>query len=175
MPGSALVGASAVSFGVARQLEIFQRGSAVPVAPEELERRARETLSREAFGFLSGGAGAEDTMRANLEGFRRWRIVPRMLRDVASRDWRTTLLGTPLPAPVMLAPLGVQGILHPDGELATARAAAALGVPVILSSASSVPLEDVAAAMGDAPRWFQLYWSSDPDVAASFLSRAGHA
>ena len=175
MPGSSVVGASAVSFGVGRQLEIFQRGSSVPVAPEELERRAREALSREAFGYLSGGAGAEDTMRANLEGFRRWRIEPRVLRDLSSRDWRTTLLDTPLPAPVMLAPLGVQGILHPDGELATARAAAALGVPVILSSASSVPLEDVAAAMGDAPRWFQLYWSSDPDVAASFLSRAGHA
>jgi isopentenyl diphosphate isomerase/L-lactate dehydrogenase-like FMN-dependent dehydrogenase len=175
MPASSVAGTPALSFGVARQLEIFQRGSAVPVAPEELERRARETLSREAFGFLSGGAGAEDTMRANLEGFRRWRIVPRMLRDVASRDWRTTLLGTPLPAPVMLAPLGVQGILHPDGELATARAAAALGVPLILSGVSSVPLEDVAAAMGDAPRWFQLYWSSDPDVAASFLARAGRA
>ena len=125
------------SFSVARQLEIYGRGSAVPVAPEELERRAREALSREAFGYLSGGAGAEDTMRANLEGFRRWRIEPRMLRDVSCRDWRTTLLDTPLPAPVMLAPLGVQGIMHPDGELGTARAAASLGIPVILSSASS--------------------------------------
>jgi lactate 2-monooxygenase len=163
------------SFSVARQLEIYQRGSAVPVAPEELERRAREALSREAFGYLSGGAGAEDTMRANLDGFRRWRIEPRVLRDLSSRSWHTTLLGTPLPAPVLLAPLGVQGILHPDGELATARAAAALGVPIVLSSASSVPLEDVAVVMGDAARWFQLYWSSDPDVAASFLTRAGRA
>jgi isopentenyl diphosphate isomerase/L-lactate dehydrogenase-like FMN-dependent dehydrogenase len=98
-----------------------------------------------------------------------------MLRDVSCRDWRTTLLDTPLPAPGMLAPLGVQGIMHPDGELGTARAAASLGIPVILSSASSVPLEEVAAAMGDAPRWFQLYWSSDADVAASFLARAGRA
>jgi lactate 2-monooxygenase len=163
------------SFSVARQLEIYERGSVVPVAPEELERRAREALSREAFGYLSGGAGAEDTMRANLEGFRRWRIEPRMLRDVSCRDWRSTLLDTPLPAPVMLAPLGVQGIMHPDGELGTARAAATLGIPVILSSASSVPLEEVAATMGDAPRWFQLYWSSDADVAASFLARAGRA
>ena len=147
----------------------------MPVAPEELERRAREALSREAFGYLSGGAGAEDTMRANLDGFRRWRIEPRVLRDLSSRNWHTTLLGTPLPAPVLLAPLGVQGILHPDGELATARAAALLGVPIVLSSASSVPLEDVAVVMGDAPRWFQLYWSSDPDVAGSFLARAGRA
>jgi len=175
MPGSSVGGGSAISFGITRQLEIFQRGSAVPVAPEELERRAHDALSREAFGYLSGGAGAEDTMRANLEGFQRWRIEPRVLRDLSCRDWRTTLLDTPLPAPVMLAPLGVQGILHPDGELATARAAAALGIPVILSSASSIPLEAVAAAMGDAPRWFQLYWSSDPEVAASFLARAGRA
>ena len=163
------------SFSVARQLEIYQRGSAVPVSPEELERRAREALSREAFGYLSGGAGAEDTMRANLDGFRRWRIEPRVLRDLSSRNWHTTLLNTPLPAPVLLAPLGVQGILHPDAELATARAAAALGVPIVLSSASSVALEDVAVVMGDAPRWFQLYWSSDPDVAASFLARADRA
>jgi isopentenyl diphosphate isomerase/L-lactate dehydrogenase-like FMN-dependent dehydrogenase len=163
------------SFSVARQLEIYQRGSGVPVSPEELERRAREALSREAFGYLSGGAGGEDTMRANLDGFRRWRIEPRVLRDLSSRNWHTTLLNTPLPAPVLLAPIGVQGILHPDAELATARAAAALGVPIVLSSASSVPLEDVAVVMGDAPRWFQLYWSSDPDVAASFLVRADRA
>lgn len=163
------------SFSVARQLEIYQRGSAVPVSPEELERQAREALSGEAFGYLSGGAGGEDTMRANLDGFRRWRIEPRVLRDLSSRDWHTTLLNTPLPAPVLLAPLGVQGILHPDAELATARAAASLGVPIILSSASSVPLEDVAVVMGDAPRWFQLYWSSDPDVAASFVARAERA
>ena len=163
------------SFSVARQLEIYRRGSGVPVSPEELERRAREALSREAFGYLSGGAGGEDTMRANLDGFRRWRIEPRVLRDLSSRNWHTTLLNTPLPAPVLLAPIGVQGILHPDAELATARAAAALGVPIVLSSASSVPLEDVAVVMGDAPRWFQLYWSSDPDVAASFLVRADRA
>jgi lactate 2-monooxygenase len=164
-----------ISFSVARQLEIYQRGSAVPVAPEELERRAGEALSPQAFGYLSGGAGAEDTMRANLDAFRRWRIEPRVLRDLSCRDWRTTLLDTPLPVPVLLAPLGVQGILHADGELASARAAAAFGIPVILSSASSVSMEDVAEAMGDAPRWFQLYWSADPDVAVSFLGRAERA
>src|SRR5882724_3100261 len=125
------------SFGVARQIEIYQRGSQVPVAPEALEQRARELLSPEAFGYLAGGAGAEDTMRANLAAFRRWRIEPRVLCNLASREWRSTLLGTNLPAPVLLAPLGVQGILHPDGELASARAAAALGIPVILSSVTS--------------------------------------
>jgi isopentenyl diphosphate isomerase/L-lactate dehydrogenase-like FMN-dependent dehydrogenase len=160
------------SFGVARQLEIYTRGSQVPVAPEALEARARERLSAEAFGYLAGGAGAEDTMRANLAAFRRWRIEPRVLCDLSHREWQTSLLGLTFPAPILLAPVGVQGIFHPDGELASARAAAALGIPVILSSASSVALEDVAATMGDAHRWFQLYWSADPDIATSFLKRA---
>jgi isopentenyl diphosphate isomerase/L-lactate dehydrogenase-like FMN-dependent dehydrogenase len=77
-----------------------------------------------------------------------------------------------MPAPVLLAPVGVQSIVHPEGELATARAAAALGVPMILSTASSHTIEEVAAASGDGPRWFQLYWPNDNDVAISILSRA---
>lgn len=164
-----------ISFSITRQLEVYQRGSCVPVAPEALEACAREALRPEAFAYLSGGAGSEDTMRANLEAFRRWRVEPRVLRSLASRDWSTSVLGTRMPAPVLLAPLGVQGIMHPDGELASARAAASLGVPVILSSAASRSLEQVAAVMGHAPRWFQLYWSADPAVAASFLERAERA
>jgi isopentenyl diphosphate isomerase/L-lactate dehydrogenase-like FMN-dependent dehydrogenase len=114
-------------------------------------------------------------MRANLEAFRRWRIEPRVLRSLAARDWSTSVLGTPMAAPVLLAPLGVQGIMHPDAEFASARAAASLGIPVILSSAASRPLEQVASVMGNAARWFQLYWSADPAVAASFLERAERA
>jgi isopentenyl diphosphate isomerase/L-lactate dehydrogenase-like FMN-dependent dehydrogenase len=98
-----------------------------------------------------------------------------MLRDVGVRDLRTDVLGTRLPAPLMLAPVGVQSIVHPDGELATGRAAAELGVPAVLSTASSYTIEQVAEAMGDAPRWFQLYWPSDPELAASFLQRAERA
>jgi isopentenyl diphosphate isomerase/L-lactate dehydrogenase-like FMN-dependent dehydrogenase len=164
-----------ISFSVARQLEVYQRGSCVPIAPEALEACARDKLRPDAFAYLSGGAGSEDTMRANLEAFRRWRIEPRVLRSLAARDWSTSVLGTPMAAPVLLAPLGVQGIMHSEAELASARAAASLGIPVILSSAASRPLEQVAAAMGDAPRWFQLYWSADPAVAASFLERAERA
>lgn len=165
------------SLGMDRQLEIYQAGArgerpAIPVAAEELERRAAEVLSPEAFGYLAGGAGAEDTMRANREAFRRWRIVPRMLRDVSRRELGVELFGRRLPFPFLLAPIGVQGILHPEGELAVARAAASLGVPLVLSTVSSKPLEEVAAAMGDAPRWFQLYWPRDPELAASFLVRA---
>jgi lactate 2-monooxygenase len=101
--------------------------------------------------------------------------VPRMLTESTERDLATTVLGTSMPAPVLLAPVGVQSIVHPDAELATARAAAALGVPMILSTASSSTIENVAEASGAGPRWFQLYWPSDSDVTASILSRAKKA
>jgi lactate 2-monooxygenase len=147
----------------------------LPLTHEALEQRAERQLTRGAFGYVAGGAGAEDTMRANREAFRRWRILPRMLRDVSRRDLGTTVLGTPMPAPVMLAPVGVQSIVHPDAEVAVARAAAATGVPMVLSTASSRSIEEVAEAQGDAPRWFQLYWPRDRDLAASLLGRAERA
>lgn len=153
-------------------------GGTVPELPCEagaLERLAEARLGSKAFNYVFGGAASESTVRANREAFERWRLIPRMLRDVAERDTRRTVLGTELPAPFLLAPVGVQSILHPDAELATARAAAGLGTPVCLSTASSTTLEDVAAAMGDTPRWFQLYWPKDRDVAASLLARAAGA
>lgn len=111
-------------------------------------------------------------MRANCEAFGRWRILPRMLRNVAVRDLSTTVLVTKMPAPVMLAPVGVLSIVHPEGEVAVARAAAGLGLPFILSTASSRPMEEVAKVMGVSPRWFQLYWPKDRNFAASLLHRA---
>jgi lactate 2-monooxygenase len=159
------------------QYEIYARGlggqrPALPVSVAELEGGAREALTPEAFGYVAGGAGAEATMRANLEAFQRVEIVPRMLRDVSVRDLRTTVLGTAMPAPLMLAPIGVQSIVHPEAELAVARAADAQGVPFILSTAASNAMEDVAAAAGGVGRWYQLYWPKDRDLAASFLARA---
>src|SRR3954467_2545251 len=159
------------------QFEIYLAGlsgqlPSLPIATDALEERAREALTPEAFGYVAGGAGSEDTMRENLEAFRRWRIVPRMLRDVRERQARPSLLGPEREAPVLLAPIGVQRIVHPEGELPASRAAASLGVPIVLSTASSTPMEDVAAAMGDAPRWFQLYWPNDDEMAASFVRRA---
>lgn len=110
-------------------------------------------------------------MRANLEAFQRWRIVPRMLIDISRRDMSTEVLGTRMPAPVMLGPIGVQGIVHPDAELASASAAASVGLPIVLSTASSRSMEEVAAANGDSTRWYQLYWPADEAVTKSFLSR----
>jgi lactate 2-monooxygenase len=147
----------------------------LPISAGELEAQARERLSAEAFGYVAGGAGSELTMRANLQAFERWQIVPRMLRDVSERDLSTSVLGTRIPAPVLLAPIGVQSIVHPDAELAVARAAAAHGLPAILSTAASHSIEQVAAVTGDGTRWYQLYWPSDRDLAASFVARAGDA
>ena len=144
-----------------------------PMAWAELEERARESLDERAIAYIFGGAGSEDTMRANLEAFRRWRIVPRVLaRDLSRRDLSLDLLGTSMPAPIMLAPIGVQTLLHDEGELVTARAAASLGLPLITSTASATPLEQIAEANGDGPRWFQLYWPNDDELAASLIRRA---
>jgi lactate 2-monooxygenase len=162
------------------QYEIYGRGfvgerPTQAVAVAELETHARERLSEEAFGYVAGGAGAEQTMRANLQAFERWRIVPRMLRDVSVRDLSTTVLGLEMPAPLMLAPIGVQSIIHPEAELATGRAAAAQGLPFIISTASSPSIEQVAEAVGDAKRWYQLYWPKDRELASSFVTRAARA
>lgn len=144
----------------------------LPLAFDALEAAAKEVMSPEAYDYVAGAAGTEDTARANLAAFRRWRLVPRMLRNVEERDLSVQVLGTQLPAPVMLAPIGVQEIMHQDKELAVARAAASLGIPIVLSTAGSTPMEEVAEAMGDVPRWYQLYWPRDPELAASFVARA---
>ena len=158
--------------------EIYARGLAgerptLPVGWAELEEAARESLDERAIAYVFGGAGSEDTMRENLEAFRRWRIVPRVLRqDLSTRDLSVELLGTRMPAPLLLAPVGVQTLLHEEGELASARAAAALGLPLITSTASATPLEEIAEANDDGPRWYQLYWPNDDELTASLLRRA---
>src|SRR5579871_756858 len=163
--------------GVERQLEIYQAGlkgekPVVPVSPDILEQRAKQALEPRAYDYVAGAAGGEQTARANREAFYKWRIVPRMLRDVSRRDLSVELLGNKMPAPVLLGPVGVQGIIHPEAELATARAAASLGLTSVLSTLSSRPLEQVAQAAANGPRWFQLYWTTHPEVTASLLRRA---
>ena len=165
------------------QFEIYLQGLGgerpeLPITATGLEERARERLSAEAFGYVAGGAGSERTMRANIDAFERWQIVPRMLRDVSDRALGASILGTSMSAPLLLAPVGVQSIVHPDAELAVARAAAAHGLPFILSTAASHSIEEVAAAMEPAhpaSRWYQLYWPTERDLAASFVARAADA
>jgi lactate 2-monooxygenase len=161
--------------------EIYLRGlggetPAIPVATAELERQAIAAMEPRAANYVGAGAGSEDTIRANAEAFRAHRIVPRMLRDVGTRELATTVLGTAMPAPLMLAPIGVQKVVDEDGELATARAAAAVGAPLIVSTAAHFSLEEIATAGGpEAPRWFQLYWATDRELVASFVDRAERA
>jgi lactate 2-monooxygenase len=157
--------------------EIYLQGMggvrpAVSTDTAALEEIAREALAPEPFWYVAGSAGSGATARANREAFDRIRIVPRMLNGPAPRDLTTTVLGHTIPAPVITAPIGVQSIVHPDAELAVARAAAGLGLPMTLSTVSSFPLEQVAEASGAGPRWFQLYWPNDEQVCASLLDRA---
>jgi lactate 2-monooxygenase len=144
-----------------------------PFGWRDVQREAEAVMTPGAVGYVSGGAGGEETMRANREAFDRWRIVPRMLRGIpAERDLSLDLLGTPMPAPVLLAPVGVLSIVHQDAERAVARAAAEVGLPMVLSSAASTAMETIADDLGESPGWYQLYWPKDPDVAASFVTRA---
>ena len=162
------------------QNEIYLQGLGGILPPcstdaTKLEASAKEVLQPGPFSYVAGAAGSGATARANREAFDRWRIVPRMLTGSSERDLSTTVLGTRTPAPVLVAPVGVQSIVHADAESATARAAASVGLPFVLSTASSTSIEDVAEANGDGPRWFQLYWPGDSDVCASLLARAKKA
>ncbi|HEX2433343.1 MAG TPA: alpha-hydroxy-acid oxidizing protein [Gaiellaceae bacterium] len=153
------------------QNEIYVSGeSPWPISPEEWEARAAESLEPGPFDYIAGGAGSESTMRANLEAFERRRLRPRMLTGNSERDISVEILGTKSPAPFLLAPIGVLSIAHPEGELAVARAAAATGVPIVLSSAASHSIEEVAEV--GPPRWFQLYWVNDREVTVSLVQRA---
>ena len=166
-----------VGIGRERQFEIYVAGArgvypTVPVSVERLQATARKRMSAEGYAYIAGGAGTEETMRENRMAFERWRIVPRMLRDVSTRDSSVEVLGTPLASPFVLCPIGVLEMAHRDADVAVARAAAAEGIPFVFSNQASRPMEETARAMGDAPRWFQLYWSTSNELVESLVSRA---
>lgn len=189
---------------VALEQSVYQAGlhSTKPpftFQPSEWEPQAKAVLSANSWGYIHGNCGAGSTYRKNLAAFDRWSIVPRRL--VPSRtdpatgaeafaDTSTTVLGRELPFPVAVAPIGVQKIFHPEGEVAAARASDAVGVPYTLSTASSTSIEEVAQAIdsrrdgeqedrsqNNTPRWYQLYWPSrdHDDITISLLSRAKKA
>ena len=150
-------------------------GAEWPVSPEDWEAGARDRLEQGPFDYVAGGAGSEATVRANREAFERRRLRPRMLTGNAERDLSVEVLGLRSPAPFLLGPVGVLSIVHPEAELGVARASKATGVPMVLSSAASTSLEDVAAELGESQRWFQLYWWGDRELAGSLVDRAGAA
>ena len=169
--------ASSRGAGRRAQSDIYRAGISgqrprVPVDPAALEEAARRALSREAFAYLAGGAGAERTVAANRAAFGRWQVWPRPLRDVSSRDLSIDLLGRRRSTPLLLAPLGVMELAHAEADLAVARAAASLGIPYTLSNQASYSLEETAAAAPDGARLFQLYWSASDELNASLLQRA---
>ncbi|HEU4986333.1 MAG TPA: alpha-hydroxy-acid oxidizing protein, partial [Rhizobiaceae bacterium] len=163
--------------GRLRQTEIFVTGAGgarpkVPVSPQRLEAEAIRCMSKQAAAYIVGGAGMESTMLANRAAFDRRHIVPRVLRDVSTRDLSIELFGRKHTVPLLLAPIGVLEMVHRQADLAVARAAAAEEIGFIFSNQASVAMEDCAPAMGHAPRWFQLYWSSDDEFVRSLVKRA---
>jgi lactate 2-monooxygenase len=161
------------------QLEIYLAGlqgvlPAFPMSFAELEARAAQALPPSVLSYVAGGAGTEHTQRANVAAFARWGLIPRMFVGATQRDLTVELFGLTLPSPLLMAPIGVIGLCAQDsrGDLATATAAARTGVPMIASTLSAHPLEEVAAQFGDTPGFFQLYTPTDRDLAASLVSRA---
>jgi isopentenyl diphosphate isomerase/L-lactate dehydrogenase-like FMN-dependent dehydrogenase len=138
----------------------------------DYERAAEERLERGAFGYFAGGAADEWTLRENVAVFNRWVLRPRMLVDVSSTTAATTVLGTDISMPLLVAPTAFQRMAHPEGEVAMARGAAAANTIMCLSTIANATIEDVAAAAPEAPRWFQLYWGPDRGIVADLVARA---
>jgi lactate 2-monooxygenase len=164
--------------GTLRQGEIYlggmmhQQWPVVPARHHALEQAAAAAMTPEAFAYVAGSAGRESTADANHAAFERRRILPRMLRDVGERDLSVELLGRRLPHPLLAAPIGVQELMHEHADLATARACAATQTPLVISNQASFSMEQIAAEMGAAPRWFQLYWGKSDALVASLVRRA---
>jgi lactate 2-monooxygenase len=163
--------------GRERQTAIYLGGVSgrrprVPVDPERLQEAARKAMPEDAYAYVAAGAGTEDTVRENRAAFARRRIVPRMLRGAARPDASVELFGRRLDSPFMLAPVGVLELAHREADVAVARAARATGVPMVFSNQASRPMEECAEALGDSPRWFQLYWSTSDELVESPVARA---
>ncbi|MFL5769192.1 MAG: alpha-hydroxy acid oxidase [Chloroflexota bacterium] len=143
-----------------------------PVCVADFERLAEERLEPGAFGYYAGGAGDELALVGNVEAWRRLKLRPRVLVDVAAVSAETAVLGTTVSMPLLVAPTAIQQLAHPDGEPGMARAAAAAGTVMCLSTLATATPGDVAAAAPDAPRWFQLYVFRDRGVTRSFVGQA---
>ncbi|HEY4009793.1 MAG TPA: lactate 2-monooxygenase [Acidobacteriaceae bacterium] len=161
------------------QNEIYTNGlrGVVPSLPTDfrlLEQRAQAAMPPFVLSYVQGGCGDEFTQRQNAEAFHHWGLVPRMLVDCSTRDLSIELFGLRLPAPIFLSPIGVLGMCTPDGhgDLATARASAATGVPMIASTLSNDPLEAVAESLDGTPGFFQLYTPKDDALTESLIHRA---
>lgn len=161
------------------QFEIYLQGLSgvlptMPMTFADWEAKAEAAMPPSVYSYVAGGAGDERTQRLNRTAFDNWGLMPRMFRATRERDLSVNLFGLDLPSPVFMAPIGVIGICAQGGhgDVATARAAARTGVPMVVSTLTEDPLEDVAAEFGDTPGFFQLYCPTDRDLAASLVHRA---
>lgn len=164
-------------FGPETQGGIYMRGLGgakpdVPTSFSPLEAAAKQKMSPEAWAYTAGGAGLESAMEANRAAFLRQKIAPRMLAGKGTRDLGCEIFGMRAAAPVMTSPIGVLEMMHPEADVAVARAMARLNLPMIISSQASKPMEEIAKANGDGPRFFQLYWGKSDAIAESFVKRA---
>ena len=162
---------------VDRQKQIYIEGlrgrrSVIPIEYNQLRKLAEKVMSARSFAYIDGGAGQERTMAANRRALDRWQIVPRMMRDVGGRSLSASYLGQKYQTPFFLCPIGVLELANRDADIAVARAASSVGIPMLFSNQASRPMEQVTAAMGQGPRMFQLYWSKSDELVASFLRRA---
>jgi len=138
----------------------------------DFEPLARQRMARPAFDYVAGGAWDEISLRESVEAWTAYRFVPRVLRDLRAVDLSWSFLGRPAALPVAIAPTAVQGLAHPNGEAEMLAGAAAAGIPFCLSTTSSMPLEQVAAAAPDAERWFQLYVVGGMGPSRALVERA---
>lgn len=164
-------------FGPEIQGGIYLRGLGgakpeIPASFTQLETCAQQKMSPEAWAYVAGSAGLETTANANRAAFERVTIAPRMLAGAAQRDLSVELFGVKATAPIFTAPIGVLEMMHKDADLAVARATSRLGLPMIISSQASYPMEEIAKANGDGPRFFQLYWGKSDAISESFVKRA---
>ena len=160
-----------------RQREIFLNGLAgrlpsIPTRFTDLERLAKQKLSKEAFAYIAGGAGSELTMKNNISSLESAQIVPQMLKNVEAADTSADIFGHKVPAPLLFAPIGVLDLAHPNGEIELAKASSISGIPMVMSNQASTPMELCAQSALETPTFFQLYWSKIDDLVFSFVERA---
>ncbi len=163
-----------------RQKQIYTKGVAAkkPLIPLDfpgLEAAAQKKLSTEAYSYLAGGAGLESTANANRAAWDKYQVVPKMLQDVSARNIEACFMGLNIPLPIFSCPIGVLELAHPSADLGVARACSALGMPMMVSSQASVPMESIAKTLNGSPWYFQLYVSKSDALVKSFIQRAEQA
>ena len=166
-----------MKYGVPVQKKIYTYGMAgrkpvVPVDYDNLEQKAREKLSPEAYAYVAGGAGRETTLSANRTAFEDYKLKAHMMNAASEVDMRVNIFGYKYDTPLLVAPIGALELVHSLADVAVARACTEIGIPMIFSNQASCSMEDCSLEMGDSPRWFQLYWSKSDELVQSFVRRA---